>query len=93
MPEKPSQSNSITRQQQQPISLVTEDLQRKQLISDYLKKYAVVANRNTTPTLFKVYEEALRDIPISRLRAALVEWLETGDRFPWPGDLRQASEL
>jgi len=40
-----------------------------------------------------IYVEALKDLPLSRLRAGLKEWLEEGDHFPWPSEIKEAGEL
>lgn len=95
MPEKPSQSSTAITLQQQPTSLATkpEDKQKQGLLSDYLKKYAVITNRNITPTLLRVYEEALSDMPVGRLKAGLEEWLRDGDHWPWPADIREAGKI
>lgn len=81
--------------QKKPTSLVTvsDQDQRKILISDYLDKFALIAGRGMTPTLYAIYEEALADIPLSRLQAGLREWMENGVGWPWPGQIREASEL
>ena len=79
---------------EQPSSLVrTEKQEKAEVISEYLEKYALIANRALTPQLLSLYVEALADLPLNRIKAGLKEWLQEGDRFPWPSELRQASEL
>jgi len=58
-----------------------------------MKKFGLIANRAITPSLMQLFEDALRDLPASRLRAGLAGWLKNGDRFPWPSDIREAAEL
>lgn len=72
---------------------VTESQQRDNILTEYLEKYACIANRALTPQLMAIYEEALRDVPLTRLKAGLEEWLKEGKQFPWPSELREASEL
>lgn len=80
--------------QKKPTSLAkSEDKEREKIISDALEKFALIANRNITPALLDIYVEALSDLPLNRLRAGVKEWLEEGDKFPWPRDIREASEL
>jgi hypothetical protein len=55
--------------------------------------FAAIANRQTTPLLYSIYEKALKDVPLNRLRIGLAKWLREGDRFPWPSDIREGSEL
>ena len=80
--------------QERPSSLVkTESQEKAEVISEYLEKYALIANRALTPALLALYLEALSDLPLNRLKAGLKEWLETGDKWPWPSEIRTASEL
>lgn len=71
----------------------TPEDQRRELIAGYLEKYALIANRALTPELLALYEESLADVPVNRLRAGLKEYLREGDRWPWPSDIIEASEL
>jgi hypothetical protein len=72
---------------------VAERKEKQRLIANYLSDFATIANRVVTPQLLQIFEDALRDLPSSRLHAGLNGWLKNGDRFPWPSDIRQEAEL
>lgn len=92
--DKLSLSNRAIEPQEKPSCLVRADeRERKELISEYLEKYALIANRAVTPQLMALYVEALQDVPLRRIEAGLKFWLREGDKWPWPSDLREASEL
>ena len=80
-------------QDKHSLQVKTETQERKEVISEYLEKYALIANRALTPQLLALYVEALEDVPLSRIKAGLKDWLENGDKWPWPSDIRTASEL
>jgi hypothetical protein len=64
------------------------------LVGDYLCKYALICGRDLGDgEVIKVFAEALEDIEPRRLKAALEEYLKTGEKFPWPSDIRALSEL
>ena len=94
MQEKLSQSSkAIVLQGKHSLQIKTDEEQKSEVISEYLEKYALIANRTMTPELYGIYVEALRDLPLSRIKAGLKEWLESGDKFPWPANIREAGEL
>lgn len=95
MPERPSQSNKLIAPQQQPTltALTPEQLERKTAVSTYMAQYALITNRVATPAIMQIYEEALSDLSVDRLKRGLKGWLRNGDRFPWPSDIREAAEL
>jgi hypothetical protein len=67
--------------------------ERTALVGEYLYKYAVICNRQVDEEMILIYCEALKDLPLSRLKAGLVEWLEEGDAWPWPSQIREAGSL
>jgi len=69
------------------------DKERTALVGEYLYKYAVICNRQVDEEMILIYCEALKDLPLSRLKAGLVEWLEEGDAWPWPSQIREAGSL
>lgn len=76
----------------QPQELTSEQ-QRVDLIGAYLEKFGCIAGKVITPQLIATYCEALSDVEMRRLKAGLAECLRTADRFPWPSEIRDASEL
>lgn len=90
---KPSQSSTQIIKQS-PTTLAPAAHREKQtLIANYLNDFATIANRVVTPQLLQIFEDALSDLPVSRLRAGLDGWLKNGDRFPWPSNIREEAEL
>lgn len=86
------QSTAIGKQS--PSSLVKHEPSATQiLIASYFEKFATISNRALTPQVLAVYEEALADMPITRLEAGLKVWFQDGDHWPWPADIRAAGEL
>lgn len=83
--------NAIVKQSQ-TLSLAP-DKERVALVGEYLYKYAVICNRQVDEEMILIYCEALKDLPLTRLKAGLKEWLESGDKFPWPSEIREAGEL
>lgn len=74
---------------------LTPEKERVALLGEYLYKYAAIANRDLGEDgeLIHIYAEALKDVDPRRLQAGLRKYLEEGDRFPWPSEIREASEL
>ena len=85
------QGNAIEKRSQ-TLSLAP-DKERVALVGEYLYKYAVICNRQVDEEMILIYCEALKDLPLTRLNAGLKEWLEEGDKWPWPSEIRTAGEL
>ena len=85
------QGNAIEKRSQ-TLSLAP-DKERVALVGEYLYKYAVICNRQVDEEMILIYCEALKDLPLTRLNAGLKEWLEEGDHFPWPAEVREAGSL
>lgn len=62
-------------------------------MADWLEKFASIAGRVITPQMIAAYTEALSDIDDRRLTAGFEECLRTATHFPWPSEIRDASEL
>lgn len=62
-------------------------------MADWLEKFASIAGRAITPQMIAAYTEALSDIDDRRLVAGFEECLRTATHFPWPAEIRDASEL
>ena len=80
------------KQQLRPQELTPEQ-QRVDLIGEWLEKFASIPGKVITPTLIATYVEALSDIDNRRLVAGFEECLRTATHFPWPAEIRDASEL
>ena len=78
--------------QLQPQELTPEQ-QRTDLIGAYLEKFGSISGKAITPQLIAIYCEALSDLEMRRLEAGLAECLRTTDRFPWPSQIIEASDL
>ena len=66
--------------------------QKTILITGYVEKFATIAGRGITPALYQIYVEALSNIEQRKLEKGLRRYLETGDRWPWPGTLAEYCE-
>ena len=84
------QRNAIVKQSNGP--LLTLEQERTALVGSYLAKFATIANRGLDDSLIAIYVEALDDLDIGRVRKGLVEYLKVGDKWPWPGTLREYIE-
>lgn len=58
-----------------------------------MAQYALITNRVATSEIMQIYEDALADLSVERLKRGLARWLREGDRWPWPSDIREAAEL
>ena len=85
------QSSAIVKQDSR-LSLPTERQSKADLISAYLEKYACIEGRTLTPQQYAVYIEALEDLDLRRLEKGLKAYLQEGQRWPWPGTLREFVE-
>ena len=64
------------------------------LIGMYLYKYAALdKNRVVDDELIAIFVEALDDLTTKELERGLKRYLKEGDRFPWPSNIIEASEL
>jgi hypothetical protein len=64
------------------------------LIGEYLSKYAAIdRNRIVDPELINIFVEALDDIDQKGIERGLKAYLKEGERFPWPVNIRELSEL
>ena len=70
----------------------SEEEIRREVICDYLDKYALIANRAMTPTLYDIYMEALKRQDLRKIRKGLASYLREGSKWPWPADLIEAIE-
>lgn len=61
-------------------------------IGSYLRKFAVVQNREISEELIAIYVEALEDLELRRIEKGLKAYLQEGTRWPWPGELREYIE-
>lgn len=86
-------SNKIVLQgKPQSLAPRTEHDDKVEAITSYLEKFACIDNRVMTQQLYSIYIEALEDLELRRIRQGLEEYLRTGNRWPWPGDLRAVIE-
>ena len=67
--------------------------QRVDLVAEWLEKFGAISGKAVTPMVIAVYVEALKDIEDRRLVAGFEECLRTATHFPWPSEIRDASEL
>lgn len=88
-----SPSREIAKLSNNTLTVTSENDERKKLISEYLNKYATISGRIITPQLMEIFEESLSDLSVSRLRAGFKLYLQEGDRFPWPSQIRDLAEL
>lgn len=88
-----SSSKAIVPQSSNSLQPPTPEEERKLVLAEYLYKYAAIANREMTAELLSIFFEALSDVPLNRLKCGLRDYLVNGDRFPWPSEIREASEL
>jgi hypothetical protein len=72
---------------------LTPEQRRVDLIGLWLEKFAAISGKPMTPQLIAVYVEALSDVEDRRLIAGFEECLKTATHFPWPAEIRDASEL
>lgn len=64
------------------------------LIGMYLYKYAALdKNRVVDDELIAIFIEALDGLTTKELERGLKRYLKEGDRFPWPSNIIEASEL
>ena len=73
--------------------VLTPEQQRVDLIGSWLEKFGSISGKPITPMLIQVYVEALRDVEDRRLVEGFEECLRTVTGWPWPGMVREASEL
>lgn len=74
---------------------LTPEKQRTALVAGYLYRFAEIAGRDlgSDSDLIKIFVEALKDLDMVELKRGLDRWLRDGDRFPWPSQIRELSEL
>ena len=89
--DKQSQSNNKIALREQQSSLVKVD-PKAELITAYIEKFAIIAQRPVTPALYAIYIESLSDLELRKVEKGLKRYLQEGDRFPWPGTLREYIE-
>lgn len=80
------------KQQLQP-QVLTPEQRRVDLVGEWLEKFGAISGKPITPMLIAVYVEALKDVEDRRLVAGFEECLKTAVHFPWPAEIRDASEL
>lgn len=66
---------------------------RTDLVGAWLEKFGSISGKVITPMLIAVYVDALSDIEDRRLVAGFEECLRTATHWPWPAEIRDASEL
>ena len=87
------QSGTEIVKQSQPQSL-TPSQQRTALIGTYLYKYAVLdRNRVVDEETIGIFVEGLSDLDEKELERGLKNYLKDGDRFPWPKNIIELSDL
>jgi len=87
------QSGTEIVKQSQPQSL-TPSQQRTALIGTYLYKYAVIdRNRVVDEELIAIFVEGLSDLDDKALERGLRKYLREGNRFPWPSEIIDLSDL
>ena len=72
---------------------LTPEQRRVDLVGEWLEKFGSIAGKAITPQLIGVYVEALKDVEDRRLVAGFEECLRTATGWPWPAQIRDASEL
>ena len=80
---------------QSPTQFLTPNQERTVLISEYLYKFAMISNREMPKDgeLTKIFVEALDDLSLKEIERGLKAYMKEGDRFPWPSQVRELSEL
>ena len=65
------------------------------LVGEYLYKFAAIANRDlgADGELINIFAEGLSDLDDKELERGLKNYLQQGNRFPWPNDIRELSDL
>ena len=79
-------------QQLQP-QVLTPEQRRLDLVWGWLNKFGAISGKAVTEQVASVYVEALSDIDDRRLVAGFEECLRTATHWPWPSEIRDASEL
>lgn len=92
-----SGSNSIVKATQSTSLVACEDYQAKLLtIVDYLTKFAAIDRRELTDELRDTYVKAIcgrkPELSLRQVEKGLSAYLESGDRWPWPGTLIEMME-
>lgn len=87
------QSGTEIVKQSQPQSL-TPSQERTALIGVYLYKYAALdKNRVVDEELIAIFVEGLSGLDDKELERGLKNYLKEGDRFPWPKNIIDLSDL
>ena len=68
---------------------LTEEERKLDVITGYLETFGAIAGRVVTEQVMQAYVDGLADIELRRLEKGLKKYLQHGERFPWPGELRQ----
>ena len=89
--DKQFQSNNKIALREQQSSLVKVD-SKADIITAYVEKFAIIAQRPVTSALYAIYIEALGDLELRKIEKGLKRYLREGDRFPFPGTLREYIE-
>ena len=81
----------------QGTSLVCEDFQAKtDVLLDYLARFAAIDKRELTDELRDTYVKAIcgrkPELSLRQVEKGLAAYLESGERFPWPGTLIEMME-
>jgi hypothetical protein len=72
---------------------LTPEQKRLDLVWEWLNRFGAISGKAITPQLAAVYVEALKDVEDRRLVAGFEECLRTATHWPWPAEIRDASEL
>lgn len=74
------------------LTVKSEADQKREIVADYMEKFALIGNRVMTPQLHALYFEALGGFELRRIQKGLRKYLEEGTNWPWPGTLAEYIE-
>jgi hypothetical protein len=57
-----------------------------------MEKFGTIDGRVLTPQMYQVYIEALQNLDLRQIEKGLKRYLQQGERWPWPGTLREFCE-
>ena len=69
-----------------------EEERKLEVITGYLETFGAIAGRVLTEQVMQAYVDGLADLELRRIEKGLKKYLQHGERFPWPGELRSYCE-
>ena len=95
---KPHRLQTAIVKQEKSTSLVSEETKRKAaVITGYIEKFALIdGRRDVDGGLYNLYVDAIcgyrPELSERQIEKGLRKYLESGERFPWPGTLIEMME-